>query len=806
MATRYLTALGYSDWHSNNILKKHAKKRPLGDLESRYQYTPAQPVLSCRTVDIDLSGTRTYRPKSTTDIIAEQHKLIHSLFKKSRAATSAPPRRSPRIGLGLVSADNNVGVGKIRIEGRPYTSQSQSSGLVGQQAKSKRQRPKTTGRLQNVKPATDTFMVLQVDDLLESRRSQNELTNQIHAHWRPENANLNQGKFMRGQKRPDDVPPTLDAWLTFGGAAGESGGVVDAFANYQNAHDYYNIEGSVGSRVAQQLQKGDRIRIGINGEVLSHDLKVKKWVKGDASEVASHDDKEAEEEEVGHESVGKGDSPKEAAAVATPDSARTKKSQEDAAEDMFGEMMFETLDDMVELEDTGLNLPSSGGRKKEKKVKAPEFPLNWDDQLTRPEVKVIKARETPRDDRREGLSETHPVLFEKRTKTNAPLPKLASTTPSNGYRIKHRPLGNSRSDHRHETSGSKVKAITFDHNTPEDERRLSSMSVDDVIQSRLQKSPCSLPQKSKSQARNGGGDAPVTSHLDDVNLKSSVESHSEAEKPRSQSSMSGKGSVPSKISRPREASSAKTGSTRLLGRSGSSVPSVSRDLDLSIMTPNHRSRRSASNSGGLRGSQNKGLAVTKAMPIHRGLGGGVSSINAGPIPGDTEFIQIAQPIRNPNSSLASASSGARSLYSPYTPTPGNGNSPPRSNTPMNGLHNSPETSPVGTPAPQPSELSEPDGDSTKQSSDMLNINSTPSYVSHPSKESREPSQYIPPTSGPTSELGGSKAISIPTGSRLDEDEEEELTVAQRRERSFRDQQIDQITHLLGEAILGETPR
>ena len=41
--------------------------------------------------------------------------------------------------------------------------------------------------------------------------------------------------------------------------------------------EYYNIESSVGSRVAQQLQKGDKVRIGINGNVQSQDLKIKKW-------------------------------------------------------------------------------------------------------------------------------------------------------------------------------------------------------------------------------------------------------------------------------------------------------------------------------------------------------------------------------------------------------------------------------------------------------------------------------------------------------------------------------------------------
>lgn len=40
--------------------------------------------------------------------------------------------------------------------------------------------------------------------------------------------------------------------------------------------EYYNIEGRVGSRVAQQLQKGDKIRVGINGRIQSDDLRVKR--------------------------------------------------------------------------------------------------------------------------------------------------------------------------------------------------------------------------------------------------------------------------------------------------------------------------------------------------------------------------------------------------------------------------------------------------------------------------------------------------------------------------------------------------
>ncbi len=62
----------------------HFQKRPLGRIEAQHRYMPRAPVLSCRTVDIDVSGTRTYRAKSTGDIIEEQHKIIHNVYRKAR--------------------------------------------------------------------------------------------------------------------------------------------------------------------------------------------------------------------------------------------------------------------------------------------------------------------------------------------------------------------------------------------------------------------------------------------------------------------------------------------------------------------------------------------------------------------------------------------------------------------------------------------------------------------------------------------------------------------------------------------------
>ena len=92
--------------------------------------------------------------------------------------------------------------------------------------------------------------------------------------------------------------------------------------------------------MAQQLQKGDRIRIGINGEVLSHDLKVKKWVKGDQSprENGHRETPRKAEEEVEEEEGRRAEAREEQAPV----SAREKPSPataENEEEDPFGDMM-----------------------------------------------------------------------------------------------------------------------------------------------------------------------------------------------------------------------------------------------------------------------------------------------------------------------------------------------------------------------------------------------------------------------------------------------------------------------------------
>ena len=211
----------------------------------------------------------------------------------------------------------------------------------------------------------------------------------------------------------------------------------------------------------------------------------------------------------------------------------------------------------------------------------------------------------------QNLCETHPVLYNRVVRHSQPRPKLASTAQAaNGYRVKQRPLGNggsgnSRVDSSNrlaDGSGSKVRAISFDHNSPEEEQRLSSMSVDDVIQMRLEKSATSplpgMPGSARARAKNsqaggggGGGEeernasASRARKAADQRLKDKTRQRSYSAVSKSSGrSLERAGKGQQSLS-----SSSSTASGRpltLVPRPSSSVPlRGSRDMDLSIVTP-----------------------------------------------------------------------------------------------------------------------------------------------------------------------------------------------------------------------------
>ena len=212
----------------------------------------------------------------------------------------------------------------------------------------------------------------------------------------------------------------------------------------------------------------------------------------------------------------------------------------------------------------------------------------------------------------QNLCETHPVLYNRVVRHSQPRPKLASTAQAaNGYRVKQRPLGNgssgnSRADssnHLADGSGSKVRAISFDHNSPEEEQRLSSMSVDDVIQMRLARSATSpfpgMPSSARARAKNGpaggggGGEEEEECNASASRARKAADQRLK-DKPHQRSysavsKSSGRSQERAGKGQQSLSSSSSAASGRplaLVPRPSSSVPlRGSRDMDLSIVTP-----------------------------------------------------------------------------------------------------------------------------------------------------------------------------------------------------------------------------
>ncbi|KAL8581709.1 hypothetical protein ACOMHN_043127 [Nucella lapillus] len=501
-------------------------------------------------------------------------------------------------------------------------------------------------------PSSEFFKVLRVDkEIMRTRRTHSVLTNRIHAHWRPGSSNLNQGHYRWGQKTPDDVPMAPDDWLTFGGAGTNkegTEGVIDAFANFSNPETYYNIGGSVGSRVAQQLRKGGRIRIGINGEVVSHDLRIKKWGQG----------------------------------VEDPD----------------------------------------------------EEPM-----APREEVLEERERMEEEEEEKEKL-EGDP---NESVQENPPSPASPDTEQEDLF-------------------GDLVRAITIDQNSEEDQR-LKDLSIEDVIQTRMEIS-VSSPTPGRWRDRSS---LSTSHHPEGHRHPGWMMTAGHGEQGRCSSSMAAlpPGRWPS--ARGNDSPGSPRGKRRLgVPRTSSSVPfQGTRDVrDLGTFRPAVLSSRGSGSKADRHGSE-KGPRPMTGLPVYRGPGsGGVSSINAGSMPGDARFIKISQPIRNPNASPVPLVSGLRSYYSPF---------------PVNSVAASPASPPLHQFPP-----CSPPRSNTPES--MLDMEDDPERTA----EDPAPVHVI-------------QAINIPMGGEMEEEEEEEVGEALKGDRGAGDQ-VDQVAHLLVKAVLAES--
>lgn len=782
-------------------------------------------------MDIDLLGTRTYRPKSTVDILEEQQRLIRTL--RSRAASSAPPRPLTEPTPKSLADGPSKRV-NIEVKGRPFTSQSQPSFPKENKLETRtHRRPKSTGRLKNVQPVTDSFMVIKVDkDLLESSQNNRELTNKLHAYWRSDPQSLATGRFVRGQKRADDVPPTLDAWLTFGGAAGDdSQGVIDAFASFKSSEEYYNIEGSVGSRVAQQLQKGDKIRIGINGVVQSNDFRIKKWSKdSSASSTVQHEQGAkrlapdgAEEDRLNAEVAQK---ETEDGAAQSQANALEEEAQNDE-DGEFKELVIGDLDDL--LYDTPVETPKptpspvingvstmqANGNTEDSPTPPVIVPLSWDDQCTKPNVKVLQPTVSTAEQFRPVMSETFPVRFEKLMSEGIP-PRLAQGR-KDGYKIKQRPL--SKTSSKPGTS-SKVKVVYIDPLTVEDEDKVNRMSVEEIVsykvEGRERDNMRGFSHSSYSRENPNSINNLSTNNIIAINDTIGPPVLSNQQRVGS----STKQGTPGSSSRPGSHHSLSSDHARVTSPKFKTLPvhpavlhQYQTDLaDLSItnktgkaenMEPTTHGRSSRSGTPTVRSSQSK-HGTQKVSSSHGG-----ASIKAKPSAanGEAKYIKITSQLKMggvpflPTNSYPVAAQYKQKQ--PYQFSPG-------SNTPRD----------LDYQEAAPGDYYQDRGDSAGQEG-LKELDSAQTKAGNVSEELKKTEAVDTRASSPLSESppATTVAISIPTADELSDREESPsqspargtrvspdsaaLTSKERRERNLRNEQIDQITDLIGGNIVND---
>ncbi|KAL3869797.1 hypothetical protein ACJMK2_042434 [Sinanodonta woodiana] len=741
MAQKYLMAMNYVDMHANNVLKKHAKKRPLGDIESKHRYTPPQPVLSSRTVDIDVSGTRTYRPKSSADIIEEQHKLIHDIYtKSSRNIVSAPQRRT-KSPTKNNEDDPNANFRRINIEvkGRPLTSHEHLSAVNRvRKPVTSGKRPKTAGNTKNQQASRSFFMVrsdADTDDLQETSQSHRDLTNKIHKEWDRER-DLNQGKFVRGQKKAE-ISTSFDTWLTFGGGQGEdTEGLIDAFARLENTNEYYNIEGGVGSKIAEQLQKGDKIRIGINGDVQSQDLKIKKWNKEKSTFI------EGETQQL----AGKG--------------------------------------------------------KMENKQRV--IPLCWDDQIQKENVKVIQARENREEATRLNLCEMHPVVFMKLIPEEKYVPRFKTGTRymainDEGFQVRQRKKAGSGADGKPQEN--KITVITIEHRTEEEEKKLQSLTVDDVLKK-------GIPNKANQKTGNSSGKSVnAQDHLPDLatllsqelprgkentftsskgSLAESYSSSSSVDNPRQ---LVIKPTPPTYSLKPQQMDLSITASFSHQSSSRPSSETMPRSpvLNSKFVNQNRVGSGKSASRGSTRSTSSK--TASKSTPG--------STSNVPPFSGkiETEYIQISAPVKIPN--LAPVKKSTDYMTQSMT------NDVIRHVSQQNRSHSG-----VAVVKKQPDYMTH------SMANDVIRqqIRShsgvrepLPSPEPDYQVDSGEITQQSPPST-PVKPITPALSINIPTAeiypeTGLETPHPGEVTPQNQRARNARDAQIDQITDLLVDAII-----
>ncbi|XP_041475090.1 uncharacterized protein LOC121423720 isoform X2 [Lytechinus variegatus] len=364
MEDKSLFVYDYVNLKNRQLIRKHGKKRSLGDVNGKYRYHAPQQTSSVMgsLINLDFPETRAINTKSANAIISDQSQQIRNTYQKTFRASTLDAWSRPES-----SVENRP---YSSLDNRPQTAPDSLHDLqpqVNNRINNNNSRPHTTGnrnqRTPSRKPPHPSgFMLVKMkpDGSIKNMGFKS-VTQEIREWWEEDDKKQREKARKAHSQNLKRYDSFAGQWLSFAGENEESEGVIEAFTGKVPKDEFYSIESRVGASVATQLKKGNKVRVGVNGTLQSDSLRVKKW-KNDPDTT-----KDQTVEDIFREARARAPSP-------VPFQKETE-----------GKVRTRAAEDLV--------------------------PLSWTEQVAKPNVKVMELIEASTPPAKPDLSERHPVVF-----------------------------------------------------------------------------------------------------------------------------------------------------------------------------------------------------------------------------------------------------------------------------------------------------------------------------------------------------------------------------------------------------------
>ncbi|XP_071953913.1 uncharacterized protein [Antedon mediterranea] len=429
-AERSLLTLDYVHLKGKQYSREHGKrfcKRTLGDMEKFHQIVPPKSSnkLFSTMMSLEFDETRAVNDLTAKRIIKNQRAQIKNTFSSKLRSCQLEEWRSMPDKQNQKNK-KRASTMNMNTNARPGTAGPMNTANIAM-VPSIAVRPFSTGpRIRSPKKQVKNEYVRVPNKEMGSFRDIDirKVANELRQSWAKEDKSEDVKTPQKHIKSAELSRYDMSGqWLSFAGGGSEESGVVDAFLG-KDVDEYYNIEGQIGNLVANQVTKGNKVHVCINGELQSENMRIKA--------------------RKGEESKGKPSSQDSEAEVAN-------------------------------------KAPPSVIKKTEASSRVP---LSWEDQITCSSVKILEPTVLQPTTFKKDMTERYPVIFKKLTTEEKPRPDLMK--PSS-YRVRSR-TKNRKNVNGIESLNNRITVITVDQGNDDDVDSLASEDYQEILQRRLEAS------------------------------------------------------------------------------------------------------------------------------------------------------------------------------------------------------------------------------------------------------------------------------------------------------------------------------